>query len=680
MRLELNGEVFYDIEETDSKKLERYKKNFANHISFQGGESNQTIHPLLADIENTNTLPRLKKTSVLWLRNIDLSNYGNTFPTAQVIVKSQQQYPSVGALLRGIIDFSEVNDRSQEDFGFDVLSVDLRVNKIPFYGSAFMLDGTTPLSWMQPFVESWNLKTVTQNGRSVIDTILPYDELTYETIDLSVADLLGIEGEAPYEIKTLGGDTASSQLALTYIDIDSESTPQVAYASLNRALNSNNVTTFDIKTIMPAALANTLVERMLRNLWAKNKIITFSLPITALGYVTNGTLVRINGDDIISDMLWLIISPSFGDKGFIEYSGVEFNPAHYAFSADNVSNLYNSDLLVPATVLEQVRFELLDIPPLSDTDGDRLAPYYALGLSDFGAPVYLYSSTNGTNYQYLQLLNKESLFGTIESGDATLMAPELLYQNTSVEVSFSDLNADLYSTSLAGWVAGKQLFVYQGCIFSYKSAQFIGTSSDNRWKITGLIAGFRGTGTSVPIFDVGALDRDVIFIKNDDITPNSLASTLSPSFFGTHYAKLGISTSDDLTDNLVIDQSFNQVKARAASVQILPAKVFTNGTIQLRWVGRSTDDNAFTLLDETAQPTTTRDGTTYSVKIYQSYSNTLVRSVTVVNNTIYNYTLAQQNADGGNTNITDLYYLVTQQSNHKLLGVVTGTPYDIQVL
>jgi hypothetical protein len=260
------------------------------------------------------------------------------------------------------------------------------------------------------------------------------------------------------------------------------------------------------------------------------------------------------------------------------------------------------------------------------------------------------------------------------------MAPELLYQNTSVEVSFSDLNADLYSTSLAGWVAGKQLFVYQGCIFSYKSAQFIGTSSDNRWKITGLIAGFRGTGTSVPIFDVGALDRDVIFIKNDDITPNSLASTLSPTFFGTHYAKLGISASDDLTDNLVIDQPFNQIKARAASVQILPAKVFTNGTIQLRWVGRSTDDNAFSLLDETAQPTTTRDGATYSVKIYQSSSNTLVRSATVVNNTIYNYTLAQQNADGGNTNITDLYYLVTQQSNHKLLGVVTGTPYDIQVL
>lgn len=677
VRVELNGEIFYDIEETDGGKQKRYKKNFAEHISFQGGESTQTTLPLLIDLEGTTTLPRFKKTSILWLKNIDLSNYGNTFPTVSVIVKSQQSYPSIGAFLRGAITFSGINEKTQADFGFDILSVNLRVNKIPFYGAAFTLDGTTPLSWMQPFVEAWNLRTVTENGRTEIDTVLPYDELSYETVVVSIADLLGIESEPPFEIKTVGADAAASQIALSYIDIDGESTPQVAYASLNSATGTDNTTTFDIKSIMPAGLANTLAERMLRNLWSKNKVITFTLPIVAIKGITNGVLVRFEGDDLLEEVFWLIVSTSLGDKGFVEYSGVEFNPAHYAFSADNVSTIYDDDLSIDEVELSQVRFALLDIPLLDDADSDRLNPYYALDPSSFGAPVYLYSSTNNLNYLYLQQLNKDNYFASVVVGLPEGLEPEILYTNTSFEVEFTDLTVDLLSTNQAGWIKGAQLFEHKGCVYSYKQASFIGSTTENRWEIKGLIVGWRGTGTNISVLGVS---EEIVFIKNADISPNSLAAAFSATYVGFYYSKLGISSQDDIANNIAVDQNYQNVKARAASVQILPAKVFSNGTIQIRWVKRSTSNNAFNLIDEVPQPNTTSDGETFVVKIFDSTTNALLRTASVTTNAFYNYTLAQQTLDDNNSNLTDLSYTVIQQSNHRLQGAVVGTPYDTQNL
>jgi hypothetical protein len=681
VRVELNGAIFYDTEEEDATKLAKYKQNFAEHLAFQGGESTQTTQPLLQDLENTTTLPFFKQTSILWLKNINLNDYGNTFPTVQVVVRSQQKYPSIGALLRGVIDYSGINQKSMTDFGFNALSVNLRVNKIPFYGAAFMLDGGTPLSWLQPFVEAWNLRTITRDGITTIDTILPFDEVTFSSVQINESDLLGLDGAPGYEVKVLGSESAPSQLALSYIDIDSESTPQVSYASLNRSNNTSNITSFDIKSIMPKFLADTLCERMLRNFWAKNKILTFVLPITSFKLVSNGDLVSFTEDDILQGVKWLVVSTSFGDKGFLEYSCVEFNPSHYAYSSFNTSITALGNSVVNETTLSQVRFEMLDIPALKDSDFNRLTPYYALSLNNFNAPVYLYQSTNNINYEYLELINKQNYFGVLETGITELLNPELLYENTSIEVSFDNLDFYLLSVSHTNWIKGSQLFLYKQNLYSYKTATFIGSTTDNLWRITGLIAGFRGTGASLFPLLTSNSDKDIIFIKNSDnsIQPNSLSIPLSANYSGVYYSKLGVSVNDDISNNISIDKDYYHNKAKAAAVQILPAKVFTSGVIQLRWITRSTEDNAFTLMDGVTQPLTVRDGASFLITIFDKLTFAIIRTVTVSNVNLWNYTVAMQQTD--NTNFVDLRYKIVQQSNKDLLGAAISTiPYDVQVI
>jgi hypothetical protein len=316
VRIEVNSEIFYDAETQDSKIKTKSDYNKAHKFTWQSGNSSQSVHGNLPNYEGSTNLPTFKQTSVLWLRDINLNDFGNSYPTVQVIVKTQQKYPTLRSFLLGVIEYSKVNAKSQADFGFDLLSVDPRVASFPFFGASFMLDGSDPVSWIQPHIEAWNLKVQSNDGLLTIDTVLPFDDPDYEVLEIDIQSLLGIEGEPAFDIKMVGEDKIPTQLALSYIDIDSESTPQVAYASLGRA-EYHNSTSYDIKCILNSQVANTLAERMLRNLWVKSKTLTFTLPLNYLSSIQPGTIVCLKGSDSIENIQWQIVSASFGEKGFV---------------------------------------------------------------------------------------------------------------------------------------------------------------------------------------------------------------------------------------------------------------------------------------------------------------------------------------------------------------------------
>ncbi len=628
---------------------------------------------MLIAAEGTSDLPRFKKMSMLWLRNINLNDYGNSYPTCQVIVKSSQKYPSVGAFLRGVIDYSKVNLKSQADFGFAIISVAARVNKIPFYGASFTLDGSDPISWIQPIVEAWNLTVRSYYGRVTIDTVVPFDQATYDRAEIDINRNLGIDGNFSFEVKTAGEDKAPTQLALSYIDIDSESTPQVAYASLGRS-EYENIVNYDIKSIMPAQLANTLVERMLRNAWVKSKTITFSLPITALDTIQPGKIVSLKGNEAIENLEWQIVSTSLGDKGYVEYSGVEFNALQYAFSANNNGNLGQSNLINPQGDINQVILKILDIPPLQDAD-IRLAPYFALDKGTYSGSVFLYLSRNNLNFDYFETLNLDTPIAYLDTSAPTLDA-NVPYEFTTIDVTFNSAETALVSVGKKAWLRGDQLFVYQNCLYSYKTAVFVGTAAFNRWRITGLIAGFRGTGAFVAQLRTTEGDRDVVFIKGFNQTPRELSNIIPNDYFDGFFSRIAESDFDDISNNITDNFSYIHRKAAVAAVQLLPAKIFTSGVIQFRWVARSSEDNALTLLDEVPQPIYNLNGSTFVIRIYNS-AGSLVRTANVSNVNLYNYSVADQITDG-NLNIVDLEYTVSQQSNRDLLGYSFTPPYDSQ--
>lgn len=675
VRIELNGEIFYDAETNDSKLKTKSASNLANHIKFQTGASTQVVEPLLIAAEGTSNLPRFKKTSMLWLRNINLNDFGNSYPTCQVIVKSSQNYPSIGALLKGVIEYSKVNIKAQADFGFPIIAVAARLNKLPFYGASFMLDGSNPISWIQTIVESWNLASRSYYGRVTIDTAVPFDQPTYDRAEIDINRNLGIDGNFSFEVKTAGEDKAPTQIALSYIDIDLESTPQVAYASLGRAEYENAVN-FDIKTILPLQLANTLAERMLRNAWVKNKTITFTLPITALDAIQPGKIVSLKGNEAIENIEWQIVSASLGEKGFVEYSGFEFCALQYSFSANNASNLGQDSFINPQGDINSAILKILDIPPLKDEDS-RLAPYFALDKGSYSGRVFLYLSTNNINYDYIETLSLDTPIAYLDTSSPSLDA-NVPYEFTTIDVTFNSADTSLVSVGKKAWLRGDQLFVYQNCIYSYKTAVFVGSASFNRWRITGLIAGFRGTGANVAQLSTLNSDRDVVFIKGYNQTPREFTSTIPNTYFDGYYSRIAESSFDDISNNITDNFGYIHNKASAAAVQLLPAKTFNTGVIQLRWVARSSEDNALTLMDEVPQPIYNSNGGTFVIRIYNA-AGSIVRTTSVSNTYRYNYSVANQIADG-NLNIVDLEYTVSQQSNRDLLGYSSKVPYDFQQL
>lgn len=661
----LNGELVYHRDATDSALVAKSAKTAATFQFFNGTTTQLPSNDIVLR-EGAGNVPAFRQISYIVFKEVDLSNYGNSYPSFTCLV--EQINPPNN--LREFIDVQLATSGNYAAYtkfaGQPLLVTDPILATLPFLGISFMADGVTRIDKMRPMLDAWGciLQKETNSPRTLIK--LPPDPTILPAINGFLIDIetqLGANGDSPYSIKDSAADQIPNVLSLTYPDVDTDYEPDtVTIRTLKNG--QENAIAYTVDFSLNKSQAITMATRMLRNLVTKKTAITFRIPLNSLltSELTQGRIVSFTGDQFLLHKLWLINSITVSDNGFVEYVASYYLPINNAYTTRVQAN-EEYGISVPPAAQAISRYAVIDNVGLT-INSDRRQPHTFFDTTG-NVPVNAFFSDGGVYNLALTSSAETTSFYTDTISFPTLetykhrFVPD--YQ-TEVDVVSYFNGASILSVANSKFTTGQSVIAIGREFVGFETAFPI---SPGRWRLRGLL---RETYDSEPVIDnpgSSLLNQEAFVIK----TP--LVETTRQSFIPTSGpipANVYLKASPDLDPNLDVSglatsavTPYNNNIGKALPCCLLPPRKTATGW-EFKWTPRSSDRSNFTY-DDGQFRANNPDGNTYRLSIYDQATTTLI-TTQIVTGEVFTYSTAN----------TSIFYTIEQRN-----GVINsgfGFPRD----
>jgi hypothetical protein len=628
LKLELNGEVVYEPASTNPDIIAK-TEDWQDRILFRSGAATQSPLPELVAIEGSNT-PAFKGMSYIMIENLNLSDYGNQYPTIKAVLQSEIEYPHLERFFIDLVNRSGTNTLANSGFGLNILTVDPSLSTLPFVGCALMMDGKDFRSLMQPLMEFFQLYIRTGNNHESIITLPAYNQLTVNNItSLKVTDLLGSGDAELYTYTDESVTEVPNELALTYIDYNTDFEPETSIAKVSRG--QVNSTDFTFNYVYDRNIAQTGASRLLRNFWLRKAILKISLPIRFLDLVKQGQIVTFTDDEFLLGKNWIVNTVTIGDNGYLDISLNRYSPTPYVYKSGIGIIPFGN---IPTSGGSQAEFQVLLIDSTTmATEASRVQPYLAVSSVGYTGTYYVYESTDNINFSLVHTGTQRTATGTLVNAftvDAHHFYPSY---DEVITVSLSNPTDTLSSVTEDQFWLGQNVISIDKQLVSYRTATLI---SPGIYELRGFMF---GAWDSEPLIGITyPAGTKVAQIKKPGFQTDR-PTTVTNNVQGLRYYKVAASPSTDILTLPTFPVNYDRNIGKAlAPVVLNPVFDFTgaDAAYYLEWIPRTNNRTEYYLEDEIPLNPSNPDGELYRVRIYD-ITNTLIHTEIVPNARNFSY-------------------------------------------
>jgi hypothetical protein len=641
LKVYINGEKVFDRLDSNEEVVKKTKK-FSGRVKYFQGKNDQQPSPEIEAVEGVGNTPAFRGIGYLQITDLNLTDYGNQYPTITVEVKSNAVYPTLKEFASDLIFKSKVNLTRDAIWNSNELNVDDSLLSIPFKGTAMSLDGKSYEAHLKPYLEFWGVvlrESKTSPGSFILT--LPEGVSTagvLNAVKLDVTYDLSVDGSSAYKFKDIAGIEAPTSYSLTYIDANTN----LEYENIivrRSAEDQDNAIDVKLEYILDRNIATTAAQRNLQNFWQRKSTLDLTLPISYYyeNKILQGDVVQTTGDSAVHLRLWSVNSVTIGDSGFCDYTLSTYNPINY-FYVSNARNYITPTNNEAETEEQVIQGQLFDTVTLqTETTATRLNPYLAVSrtintldsFSVYGSvdnTVYTTASTAETSY--IGLGKTTTLLPT----PTTTFVPD--YTET-VTVNFNNALDNPITGTYNQFLQGDVALVINREVIAYQTAVQIAPTT---WRFEGLI---RGMLDSEKLAESHAINSPAVLAKRPGQPLMLLSEDLSNGLINNPaniYAKVSLAG-----DSLSAIQETSLAPYEGNISKALAPVILTprhNGiTWTFLWIARSNNRSLFNITSAGTR-TSNPDDTLYELKLFNNDTNALILDVDVDSSAatpIYNY-------------------------------------------
>ena len=326
-----------------------------------------------------------------------------------------------------------------------------------------------------------------------------------------------------------------------------------------------------------------------------------------------------------------ITSRSEGVNGLIEFEGVRELPQIYTgqVGAGATGSVGGQTVNVPGPT----DYELLDIPPLRDSDFYVNGIYWAAAgyLTDWDGATLLKSIDDGDNWESLQSADTASVFGYASTTIGNFTGGNIFDEINILRV---EVNGALSSATWDEVINGANVAIVGNEIIQFRTASLISTGI---YDLSGLLRGRRGTEWAM---DSHSTSERVVLIEEAALRWIDLQST----DYNTSRLFGAVTHGDTIEDVSSRYMTYAGVNQKAFAPVHPGAGRLANGDLYLQWTRSVAIDSHW--IDGRDAGNGMADPT-YELTVYSdSGYTTLVRTVTGITTESYTYAYADRTADG----------------------------------
>jgi hypothetical protein len=627
LKLELNGEVVYEPGSTNSDIIQKTEE-WEDRILFKTGSATQTPLAELVAIEGATT-PAFKGMSYVMLENLNLSDYGNQYPTIKAVVQSEINYPHLESFFIDLINKSGTNTLANSGFGLNILTVDPSLSTLPFVGCALMMDGKDFRSLMQPLMEFYQLYIRTGNNHESIITLPSYNTVTLNNVTtIKVTDFLGSGDSELYSYSDESVSEVPNELALTYIDYNTDFEPETVIAKVNRG--QVNSTDFTFNYVYDRNVAQTGATRLLRNFWLRKAILKINLPIRFLDLVKQGQIVTFTDDEFLLGKNWVVNTVTIGDNGYLEIALNRYSPIPYVYRS-SIGTINSGS--IPTGGTSQAEFEVIIVDSTTmATETSRVQPYLAVSSEGYNGTYYIYESVDNINFSLVHSGTQRTVTGSLVNAftvDAHHFYPSY---DEVLTISLATATDSLASVTENEFWLGQNIISIDKQLVSYRTATLI---SPGVYELRGFMF---GAWDSEPLIGITyPAGTKVAQIKKPGFQTDR-PSTVTNNVQGLRYYKVAASPSANLLNLPSFPVSYDRNIGKALAPVVLNPRPNLTG-YDLEWIPRSNNRTEYFIEDGIPINPSNPDGEIYRVRIYD-LTNTLIHTEIVTNARTFNYVTA----------------------------------------
>lgn len=637
--LYLNGDVVYQRVADNPGQQNRFNDFLAEKVIFFDGGTTQNPSADIEFYEGAGNVPHYRGMSYILIKDLNLSEFGNSYPTLTAVLSSKADYSNAKLWIDRIIELSGVNADSQQSFIVDVLTTSDSLSDIPFEGAVFENAGGDYGSFISPFLDLYQiyLREIA-DGQYQLDLPFRFDQTDLPISLIDVQQVLGVDNKKAYTLSDKSKNELPNTVNLSYKDPNRQFDPN-SYTAINSKRFTDNETSVSVNYAMTRNQAVTAAERLLRAAWFRKKTIVFTLPIEYDSDIRIGSFVQFSNDPVLLGLNWIVVETAISDNFFLEVSAVQLNPVIQFYNKGTVNTIPRPPVVSDSVAAQDFLVAaIFDTPLVGDDDTPRSGVYLHLNTQDFSALIYVYRSDDGgATYNLVDTIANTNVGGNLEE-PLPVQDPFTSQEGLPIVVSLTNPNDSILSVTQQQYEEGEFLIGIDKEIISVRDAVSIG---DGLFELRGYTRGFRGSDQNIQAYPEGQTFVVLKTPQSDNRLRTEIPANLANQ---TVFFRFVTDTSLDLDSITAIGVNYEAEALKTfANVDNAPI-LETNGDWTLTWTPRSILNIGDSLADGSALPSNP-DGNNHEVLIYDA-SQTLLRTETTTTNS-FTYTVAQQIADTG---------------------------------
>ena len=478
-RLWLNSQIVYNL--APDADADTYNKSlqFANKIRIYTGSNFQGQDSLIAATQGAENTPAYRGRAYIVFDDLELSEYGNRFPTISAEVVKNGYYQN-GRLYSTPTTVGQIAQDICQRVGFNLADVDTtEINGISVQGfwTNTNLSARDALAQLQrafffDVIESGGKLRFINQIRSGSPLAIPLDDLaSYE---------YGQERPDNFTSVRTQDTEIPDEVSVTYLDQDFayQQASQTAKRQIAPNKNKEDIK-FDI--VMTASQALSITRKTLYLAWAQRRKFEFTLPLKYLS-VEPGDIASIAFFGGQSQLIY-IIKVNIGANFLLECEAIPYEPSLLALSA--VATAPAISLRVPNP--SSTTLYLLDIPLIKDEDTDFGIYAGGTGNSAWRQGVVYVSRNGGNSYNLAKTLLTKTIVGTCTNAIGTAFEYTRDLKNT---LTVTLQNGQLESVSESDFLNGRNCALVGQELLYFKNAVL---TAPNTYVLSEFIRGRRGT-------------------------------------------------------------------------------------------------------------------------------------------------------------------------------------------
>lgn len=505
----VDGDIPFDVDNVGTGTIQGGGSSFA----IYPGNSTQDPDPTIeADIDakyGTGSTPAYRNHSLIVHNTLLLSRWGGVAPNITAVWE-HETLKTLDLIYASLCERVGVKATNNDyDFtGIPIASRGLVITGRPFAPREIIAS---------PEIQcAYNYFVTEAEGQ-----IIAYEEGDEPTVTIPDTDVGWIEGDADLpdiapEIESIIAPEISlpREVVVKSIDPDNDWEPNTANA-IRQITDGSAVQLLEIQITQLSDERRETAQRKLYRDYVAGTAHKFTLPYTYL-YLYPGYKVTVTRAEGFTHVMRL--TSITGGIGLLECEGIALEPETFNQPANGV---FPPGYRPPQPIPAMIVMSMLDIPLFRDADANRLG-FYACGTPRTGV--------NQTFHGWILHSQRNSVWSVRASSNlpgtigAVVSATTLSNDPTTFD-NVGTITIDLYGTSMtlssvteADVLAGMNLAVVGDFILGFTTATQV-AGFPNRWTLSGLLNGLKGTEESVAGTLTGLrfvlLDNAVTFVETE---------------------------------------------------------------------------------------------------------------------------------------------------------------------